>query len=68
MNGPTGFHDGERSSPLAMALARSWHVWLSTPLPIPPNAIASSPSRERPAVATDRRSKEHDPRSEKEGQ
>ncbi len=52
MSGPTGFHDGERSSPLAMALARSRHVWLSMPLPIPPNAIASSPSRQRPVVAT----------------
>ncbi len=53
MNGPTGFHEGERSSPLAMALARSWHVWLPTPLPIPSNAIASRPSRERRAVTTD---------------
>ena len=27
-------------------------MWLSMPLPIPPNAIASSPSRQRPVVAT----------------
>ena len=53
MNGQTGFHDGARSSPLAMALARSWHVWLSTPLPMLPDATASRPSREPPAVATD---------------